>query len=82
MPKLHLQKWNCIDREMLKKKKSIFLLVGRILRSVKEFLGIRGKLAIFRVKNNVDGKELIFLLLKIPPCHDSFFPLELEGRHE
>lgn len=49
------------------KKKTIFLLVGRILRSVKEFLGMRGKLAVFRVKNNVGGKELIFLLFNKNP---------------
>lgn len=64
------------------KEKTRFLLERRVLRSVKEFLGMRGKLAIFRVKNNVDGKELIFLLLKIPARHDYFFSLELEGGHE
>jgi len=54
------------SQRRIKKKKTIFLLVGRFLRSVKEFLRIRGKLAVFRVKNNVDGKELIFLLFKNP----------------
>ena len=66
----------------IKKKRQYFYLVGIIPRSVKEFLGMRGKLAVFRVKNNIDGKELIFLLLKIPPCHNYVFFLELEGGHE
>lgn len=41
------------------------MLEESILRLIKEFLGVRGKLVSFRVENNVDGVELIFVFLKI-----------------
>lgn len=49
MLKLHFPKWDYIHREGLKKMQ-LFLLAGIILRSVKEFLQIRGKQACFRVE--------------------------------
>lgn len=68
----------CSQRR-IKKEKQLFLLEESILRSIKEFLGVRGKLVSFRVENNVDGAELIFVLLKITPAVIASFSWNFKG---
>ena len=45
-------------------KKETTISVGRILRSIKEFLRIREKLPSFRIGNIVDVEELLFYIFK------------------